>query len=159
MTKIERTTVKGSGHGTVNTNGWPYASFKTDGVLAVEYTVGGVTHSTGYQLERMLIPPGVTTLNVKASGEWEVFLQNSVPNENLSELKVRKDESGGMIFSGDDDIVFRGQDVDPAAVDISEVRINLDTISKLFTKALVRPKSVNDAARYLKAKNEFLKRY
>lgn len=156
MTKIERKTVKGIGHGTVNTNGWPYASFKADGAIAVEYKIGDTTFSVSPH--RMLIPPGVTTLSVKTSSEWEAYLQNSVPDENLSELEIRTDEAGGMIFSGDDDIVFRGQDIDPATVDIFDVRINLDTITKLFTKALAT-NSINDAARYLKAKNEFLKRY
>ena len=151
MQRIERTVVEGVGNGTVSVVGYVFARIKSEGSVLVEYVKDGITYVDEFEDERFIIPNGVTTLNVKASEKWEFHLQNSVPEKNLTELKIWKNGPDINILA-DDDIVFRGQGVPLETVDISDLRIDLETLSQLFSEAL-SSHTEEDAARYVKMKN------
>lgn len=157
MARIERNTITGTGNGTVAFDGWQFANVYSIGPIEIEYIKDGVTSNVPLEDERLIIQPGVLTVNVKTQPDnaWEFRLQNSIPEENQSELKIWKSGSGSTNISADDNIVFRGQDVDPATVDIFDLRVNLETLSQLFTKAL-STHTVEDAARYVKMKQLYL---
>lgn len=157
---ITRSTVEINGNGTVNTTGIPYAEISvTNGPALVEYSVGNVNYSkTFYEgPERLLIPTGINSLTVKGGSntKTKVFLQNSIPEVNLSELRCYRSETGAVIISGDDDLIYLSQSSNLATVDITDVRIEMDSLAKLFNKAL-GTKTVGDAARYAKLKAALL---
>jgi hypothetical protein len=85
----------------------------------------------------------------------KVFLQNSVLEVNLSELKCYRSETGAITITGDDDLVYLSQSVDISSVDVSDIRIEMDSLAKLFNRALAT-KTVGDAARYAKLKAALL---
>ncbi|WP_426629809.1 hypothetical protein [Priestia megaterium] len=157
---ITRTTSEIIGNGTVNTTNIPYAEISvTNGPAIVEYSKGNVNYSKAFYegTERLIIPAGINTLTVKGGSntKTKVFLQNSIPEVNLSELKCYRNETGTITITGDDDLVFLSQSVNLATVDISDVRIEMDSLAKLFNRALAT-KTVGDAARYAKLKAALL---
>ncbi|MFL7944512.1 hypothetical protein ACKA0G_29085 [Priestia megaterium] len=156
---INRLEVKGNGNGTANIGGWSYVAVTTNGPITIEYTYGGKLNveSIWAHNTRINIPSGVTTVNVKALPRinWRFNMQNSVPPINPSELNVSRSETGEVTISGDDDAMFLSQSVNLSTIDISDMRVEIDSLGKLFNKALAT-KSVTDAARYAKMKNAIL---
>ena len=112
MARIERNTITGTGNGTVAFDGWQFANVYSIGPIEIEYIKDGVTSNVPLEDERLIIQPGVLTVNVKTQPDnaWEFRLQNSIPEENQSELKIWKSGSGSTNISADDNIVFRGQE-------------------------------------------------
>jgi len=157
---ITRTTSEITGNGTINTTNIPYAEISvTNGPAIVEYSKGNVNYPKSFygEPERLLIPAGVNSLTVKGSSntKTKVFLQNSIPEVNLSELKCYRSETGAITITGDDDLIYLSQSVNLATVDVSDMRVEMDSLAKLFNKALAT-KTVSDAARYAKMKNALL---
>lgn len=157
---ITRNTVEITGNGTVNTTGIPYAEISvTNGHAIVEYPKSGMNYSKAFYEgpERLLIPKGINSLTIKGGSitKTRVFLQNSIPEVNLSELKCYRSETDAVIISGDDDLIYLSQSVNLATVDITDVRVEMDSLAKLFNKAL-ETKTVGDAARYAKLKAALL---
>lgn len=157
---ITRTTSEIIGNGTVNTTNIPYAEISvTNGHAIVEYSKGNVNYSKAFYEgpERLLIPTGINSLTIKGGSntKTKVFLQNSVPEVNLSELKCYRSETGAVIITGDDDLIYLSQSANLSAVDISDVRVEMDSLAKLFNHALAT-KTVGDAARYAKLKEALL---
>jgi hypothetical protein len=151
MNRIERKVVEGFDTQTVDVTGYKYGFYEDmDGGSLGQV----VTNSRPYSdWNRFLINEGETTIKVIGSGAWKLHLQNTIPNANPFELRVIKTESGINDISGDDDIVFRGQDVDLDTVDISGKSINFDTLSDLYMTAS-RTKTEQDAAKYIKMKKK-----
>ncbi|MCJ7991116.1 hypothetical protein MUB15_20575 [Priestia sp. OVS21] len=158
---VQRKVISGQGNGTVNTAGFPYAFIETDGPLEVSYIKNGVSYSkTFFDKDRLIVSPDITSVSLKASSntKWSFSQQDSVPEVNQSELKVFVNESGKLSVLGDDNIQWIGKDANLSTVDITDMRVTLDALSRLFTKAL-STQSVSDAARYLKMKAEFAAKY
>ncbi|MEH7119078.1 hypothetical protein V7128_16930 [Neobacillus vireti] len=161
MAKIERKVVTGTGAQTVDVTGWGFAKVDTDGNAITISLVGTGGYSKDFaDDERIVIPASITALNVGAptGRSWKLSMQKTVPDINQSELKISRNGDGKYVISGDDSVIFVGQDVDPATVDITKVQINLESLSQLFMTAL-STKTVNDAARYCKMKDAFLATY
>jgi len=156
MAKIQRNTIKGTGNGTVSTGGFPYVHITSDSLLTVEYTLNGRSYSVGQG--KLILPPGVTQLKVIAGGAWVAFLQDSVPAVNQSEIHFVITDSRKLLIEGDDNIVFRGQDVDPATVSIAGIKDDIEQLSKQYLTALWSG-TVTDAAKYCKLKTAVLARY
>jgi hypothetical protein len=162
---IQRSTIQGSGDGTVDTTGWAYAVITPSRDIQIEYTEGGKTiRSVRYAAdgEKQRLPTG-RVVKIYSSSTWRVDMQSSVPAVNLSELKISIGEDGKYSFSGDDDVIFRGQDGE-AAADISGIPLKLDDLAKLFQRALSE-RSIDDptgakiAAKYCKLKSAFIAKY
>lgn len=110
--------------------------------------------------DRVIIPAGINSIKVIAFNTiaWKLDMQKTIPAVNQSEIKFTITDSRKLIIEGDDDIVFRGQDVDPATVDVTGIKDDIENLSKLFEKALFS-KTVTDAAKYCKLKTAVLARY
>lgn len=158
---IERKVVSGVGNQTVDVTGWGFARVETDGYnisLSLQGT-GGYSKDFSDD-DRVIIPSSITAINVSAftGRAWKLHMQKTVPAVNQSEIKFSITDSGKLLIEGDDDIVFRGQDVDPATVSISGIKDDIENLSKLFMTALVT-KTVTDAEKYCKLKTAVLARY
>ncbi|MBV7509213.1 hypothetical protein KW850_28985 [Bacillus sp. sid0103] len=161
MAKIERKVVTGVGNQTVDSTGWGYARLESDGspiTISLQGT-GGYSKDFGNG-DRILIPSSITALKVTAfTGKaWKLHMQKTIPAVNQSEIKFSITETGKLIVEGDDDIVFRGQDVDPATVSIAGINDDIENLSKLYMTALVTG-TITDAAKYCKLKTAVLARY
>jgi hypothetical protein len=154
---IERKVVEGIGDGTIDVAGWRFAV--PTGSISLTFKNGTqVIYNQHFnEGDRIHIPPAATTIEVDVFSDrsWKLLMQKTIPAENLSELKISLTNDGIYVFAGDDDILYRGQVVDPSTVDISGLRVSLDTLGTLFTKALAT-KTANDAAKYIKMKNAYL---
>ncbi|MEO2074858.1 MAG: hypothetical protein ABGX20_05625 [Bacillus sp. (in: firmicutes)] len=162
MAKIERKVVVGLGNNNaVDVTGWGFARVETDSAFITVSLQGTGGYEKDYgDDDRIIIPSSITSLKVIApnNGAWKLHMQKTVPAVNQSELKTMITADGKLLVEGDDDIVFRGQDVDPATVNISGIKDDLENLSKLYTTAL-STKTVTDAARYCKLKTAVLARY
>src|SRR4051794_40289002 len=118
MAKIVRKTVEGVGNGNVDVTGMIFAN--VEGNVTIEYTIGGVTYSR--VPGRLILPPNVTSLKIIGTSPWKVTQQNSVPAINQSEIHFAITDSRKLLIEGDDNIVFRGQDVDPVTVSIAGIK-------------------------------------
>jgi hypothetical protein len=160
---IERKTVEGIGDGTIDVAGWRFAVVKdtNDNKNGISLTFKNGTQVLYNQHfndgDRILIPPAATKIDVDvfSNRSWKLLMQKTVPDANLSELKISLTNDGIYVISGDDDLVHRSQSVDLATVDISGLRVSLDTLGRLFTEALAT-KTAKDAAQYVKMKNAYL---
>ncbi|MBV7507264.1 hypothetical protein KW850_18540 [Bacillus sp. sid0103] len=116
----------------------------------MEYCVG----------DRVIIPSGINSVKVIAfnTKAWKLHMQKTIPAVNQSEIKFSITDFGKLLIEGDDDILFRGQDVDPATIDVTGIKDDIENLSKLFEKALLS-KTVTDAAKYCKLKTAVLARY
>jgi hypothetical protein len=154
---IERKTVEGTGDVTIDVAGWRFAVPACGISLTFKNGTQVLYNQHFNEGDRILIPPAATKIDVDVFSDrsWKLLMQKTIPDANLSELKIRQTNDGIYVISGDDDIVYRGQDVDSATVDISGLRVSLDTLSTLFTKALAT-KTITDAAKYIKMKNAYL---
>lgn len=162
MAKIERKIVTGTGSNpAVDVTGWGFARAETDGTtIKITYVVAGRSYEQEYgDDDRILIPPGTTSINVGAStGEaWKLHMQKTVPAVNQSELKLMKTESGKLLIEGDDDILWIGQDAE-ATANITGIKDDLENLSKLYMTAL-STKTVADCAKYCKLRTAVLVRY
>jgi Fe-S cluster biosynthesis and repair protein YggX len=162
MAKIERKIVTGTGSNpAVDVTGWGFARAETNGSsISISYVVAGRSYEQEYaDDDRILIPPGTTSIKVGASnGEaWKLHMQKTVPAVNQRELKLAITESRKLLIEGDDDIVFRGQDTE-ASADITGIKDDLENLSKLYEKALSTG-TVSDAAKYCKLRTAVLARY
>ncbi|MBT2653918.1 hypothetical protein J7E81_01485 [Bacillus sp. ISL-18] len=153
MVKITRKVVEGVTGGTVDTTGMSYA--KLEGNVTAEYTVNGVTYSN--EPGRLLLT-NVSSLKIIGNSPWKVSLSNVIPAVNQSELKMAITGEGKLIIDGDQDLIYRGQDTDPATVSIAGIKDDLEQLSKLYITALGTG-TVTDAAKYLKLKTAVLARY
>ncbi|MEW9700712.1 hypothetical protein [Paenibacillus sp. SI8] len=160
--KIDRKTVSGTGNGTADATGYPYARVFVDkGAITVNSSNGSSWVCDGERIS------GGVILNVRDAmsgspfaASWRIEMQKTIPNVNQSVLIMNMSESG-LTISGDDNVYFRGQDVDPATVDITGMPINLEALGKLFNRALVErpvddPNGVKIAAKYCKLKDAIL---
>jgi hypothetical protein len=77
---------------------------------------------------------------------------------NQSEIHFAITDSGKLLIEGDDDIIFRGQGVDPATVSIVGVKDDIEQLSKQYLTALWTG-TVTEAAKYCKLKTAVLARY
>jgi hypothetical protein len=162
MAKIERKVVTGTGSNpAVDVTNYGYARAETDGSsITISYVVAGRSYEQEYgDDDRIIIPPGTTSIKVTAStGEaWKLHMQKSVPAVNQSELKTLITESGKLIIEGDDHVVYRGQDTE-ASANITGIKDDLENLSKLYMNALWSG-TVADAAKYCKLKTAVLARY
>jgi hypothetical protein len=161
MAKIERKVVSGTGNQTVDVTGWGFARAETDGSsIKISYVVAGRSYEQEYcDDDRILIPPGTTSIKVTASSAevWKLHMQKTVPAVNQSELNMYITQSRKLIIEGDDDIVFRGQDTE-ASANITGIKDDLENLSKLYMTALWTG-TVADSARYCKLKTAVLARY
>jgi hypothetical protein len=158
---VQRKVITGQGNGTVNTTGFPYAFIETDSPLEISYIKNGASYSkTSFDEDRLIVAPDITSVSIKASSstKWSFSQQDSIPEVNQSELKVSINESGKLSVLGDDNIQWIGKDTNLSTVDITDMRVSLDALSQLFSKAL-STRTVGDAARYLKMKAEFTAKY
>jgi hypothetical protein len=161
MAKIERKVVSGTGSNpAVDVTGWGFARAETDGSsIKISYVVAGRSYEQEYgDDDRILIPPGTTSIKVTSSNEvWKLHMQKTVPAVNQSELKMYLTQSRKLIIEGDDDIVFRGQDTE-ASANITGIKDDLENLSKVYMTALWSG-TVADAAKYCKLKTAVLARY
>jgi hypothetical protein len=161
MAKIERKVVTGTGSNpAVDVTGWGFARAETDGsTIKITYVVAGRSYEQEYgDDDRILIPPGTTSIKVTSSNEvWKLHMQKTVPAVNQSELKMYLTQSRKLIIEGDDDIVFRGQDTEASAT-ITGIKDDLENLSKVYMTALWSG-TVADAAKYCKLKTAVLARY
>lgn len=154
MAKIVRKTVEGVGNGNVDVTGMIFAN--VEGNVTIEYTIGGVTYSR--VPGRLILPPNVTSLKIIGTSPWKVTQQNSVPAINQSEIHFAITDSRKLLIEGDDNIVFRGQDVDPVTVSIAGIKDDIEQLSKQYMTALGTG-TVTEAAKYCKLKTAVLARY
>lgn len=157
---IQKQTVVGQGVGTVNLTNWPYSTISSNHTVHGEFTIAGVPHRREYILGPWEIqkPLGGTLLTIRpdvADTNWIVELRSPMPVGNLAELTICKLADGSFSFQGDDDVVFLGQDVATETVNITGLRVELETLNVLFNKAL-STNSSQTAAEYIKLKNLFL---
>ncbi|MGF6951005.1 hypothetical protein QF028_003510 [Neobacillus sp. B4I6] len=159
---IERKVVEGVGNNNaIDVTGWGFARVQTDGSsIAISLQGTGGYEKDYCDGDRVIIPSAITSLNVIAftSEAWKLHMQKTIPAVNQTEIKMSISESRKLTIEGDDDIVFRGQDVDPATVSISGIKDDIENLSKLFMTALAT-KTVTDAAKYVKLKAAVLERY
>lgn len=163
MAKIERKVVSGTGTQVVDvTGGWGFARFEKydDSPITV-----GLIGTGGYSKEfadddRIIIPSSITSLNVNApiGRAWKLNMQKTIPAVNQTEIHFAITSDGKLIVEGDDDILFRGQDVDPATVSISGIKDDIANLSNQYQTALVTG-TVTEAAKYCKLKTAVLARY
>lgn len=163
--RIERTLIEKTGNSTVPTNGYLYLIPKVD---AKSYGINlyfmkgenGIYSQSVSDGEKVIIPPDATSIKVTAGATtaWKLHMQKTVPNKNLFELSTHHDPTGNLFISGDDDVLFRGQDTNLSTVDITGLRLNLQTLSELFQTALWSG-TVSDAARYIKLRDAVLAEY
>lgn len=159
MAKIVRKLFEGTGNSTIDVTGMSFAKVEYSGsLLTLNFNLVSPNASTVGLMStdgRVTIPAGVTSAKVicgPSSDKWKISLQSTIPAVNQSELKISKLENGQYNITGDDDLVFKGQDTDPATVDITGLSRNLETLSQLYMKASAT-KTVTDAAKYVKMKN------
>jgi hypothetical protein len=162
MARIERKVVTGTGSNpAVDVTNYGFARAETNGTtITISYVVAGRSYEQEYgDDDRMLIPPGTTSIKVGASnGEaWKLHMQKTVPAVNQSELKMFITDSGHLIIEADDDIRWIGQDTE-ASADISGIKDDLENLSKLYMHAL-STKTVADCAKYCKLRTAVLARY
>jgi hypothetical protein len=162
MAKIERKVVSGTGsNSAVDVTGWGFARVETDGSgIKMSYQVGGRSYEQEYyDDDRVLIPPGTTSIKVTAfsTEAWKLHMQKTVPAVNQSEFKTVITQDGKLIIEGDDNILFRGQDTEVSA-NITGILDNLENLSKLYMNALWSG-TVADAAKYCRLRTAVLARY
>lgn len=154
---LKKKVIQGSGNGTADVTGLPYGRITSNGgPVSIGYTEAGkeivrVYIGTDHEIQA---PITVTSLKISchASVSWQVTAWNVKRAVNQSELQASSNSNGGVSISGDDDIVYLGQDV---AADISGIRVNYEELSKLYVIA-IRTKNVNDCARYVKFKEKII---
>jgi predicted extracellular nuclease len=162
MAKIERKVVTGTGSNpAVDVTNYGFARVESDGSsIKISYQNAGRWHEQEYSDDdRVIIPPGTTSIKVTTyTGKaWKLHMQKTVPAVNQSELKMYITESRKLVISGDDDIVFRGQDTE-ASANITGIKDDLENLSKLYMTALWSG-TVADAAKFCKLKTAVLARY
>ncbi|MEJ9228910.1 hypothetical protein LAV79_05315 [Peribacillus butanolivorans] len=162
--RIDRTLIEKTGNFTVTTNGYLYLTTVVDaGVVIDLYFMNGTTGIYSQAVgdgTRIIIPPNATSIKVGAHSatSWKLLMQKTIPNKNLSELNMYRDQTGNLFISGDDDVLFRGQDTNLSTLDITGLRLSVQTLSELFMKALWSG-TASDAAKYIKMKDAVLAQY
>ena len=161
MAKIERKVVAGVSNQTVDVTGWGFARIETDEAIITLSLLGVGGYSQDfYDGDRVIIPASITAIKVTVftSEAWRLHFQKTVPAINQSEIQFLITDAGKLLIEGDDDIVYRGQDVDPATVSIAGIKDDIENLSNLYITALTT-KTVTDAAKYCKLKTAVLARY
>ncbi|MCP1186448.1 hypothetical protein [Paenibacillus sp. 1781tsa1] len=92
----------------------------------------------------------------KFPGSWSVVLFKQRPATDQSTISITKLQDGTNILEGDEDVVFKNEGVDISGVDISDVRHDFDSLSRLYQRA-TSTKTANDQVRYLKLKSLLIK--
>jgi hypothetical protein len=88
----------------------------------------------------------------RSGDPWTVVLYERKPATDQSTILVIKRQDGTNTLEGDDDIVFKNEGVDFSGVDISDVRLDFDSLSLLYQRASTT-KTAHDQGRYLKLKS------
>lgn len=152
---MKRKTIKGTATTTIDVAGWVFAQITGK----VEITTVKENMTTRHRLDPMgrFMLPGDSQIKVNSyfSEPWEVVLYDTVPAINQTELSIVMTAEGDYVFSGDEDVTFIGKDIDPDTVDISDVRIDMDSLAWLFNRAIIE-QTLESAARYLKLKNALI---
>lgn len=169
---IERKTIEGKGSGTADATGYKYGTIKIDGgfyargSLKIKTSYPNTVNWTSLYTNNDRIPADcVLEITDSFAGmpyesSWKITLQKTYPALNQTELTITQGETG-LIFQGDDDVCYRGQAEDPATVDISGLPLQLETLAKLYQRALYErsaddPTGAKIAAKYLKLKNAII---
>ena len=163
MAKIERQVVNGTGAQTVDvTGGWGFARFEKydDSPITISLVGTGGYSKDFADDDRIIIPASITALNVNAptGRAWKLYMQKTVPAVNQTEIHFTITDTGKLIIEGDDNVVYKGQDVDPATVSISGIKDDIQNLSNQYLTALSSG-TVTEAAKYCKLKAAVLLRY
>lgn len=152
----ERKVIEGTATTTIDVAGWVFAQIT--GKVEITTVRGNMT--TRHRLDPMgrFMLPGDNQIQVNAhfNEPWKIVLYKTVPVINQTELSCVMTADGDYVFSGDEDVTYIGQNIDPATVDISGLRIDVDSVARLYNRTIIE-KTPESAARYLKMKEAFIK--
>ncbi|KQN97585.1 hypothetical protein [Paenibacillus sp. Leaf72] len=156
--KIERKSFSGMGVGYAPIAGWPYVRL-TGKVEAIGYARGGNEHYVHFLprgAEFIYFSPDnnnpVSIMTGSPYDAWRFDVSNVAPSSlDQSAAQFSILDNGQVAVTGDEDVIYRGQDVDLNTVSIAGIRVNMDELAKLYHAAALS-KSATDAARYLKFK-------
>ncbi|WP_339167146.1 hypothetical protein MKX75_23920 [Paenibacillus sp. FSL R5-0341] len=148
-------TGKGVGVTDIDTTGYTYAKFYGESRITLVHPDpneplsgawvsddGGGTFITGRTIR----------IDRKFPGSWSVVLFKQRPATDQSTISIVKLQNGTSVLEGDEDLVFKNEGVDYSGVDISDVRHDFDSLSRLYQRASTT-KTTHDQGRYLKLKS------
>lgn len=152
---VKRKSLQGTTTTSVDCRGYSFAKITGDAsVILSQSGQSDRMYSAHYDGGKLSLD-GAMSMEVRTPTNnefWTVELYEIIPAVNQFELSITLNDTGKYSISGDDDILYRAQQVDLATVAVSDVDTSLESLAILFQTATAS-KSVNDAARYAKMRN------